>query len=380
MSEELITSDFEPQRPAPPRVAIIASRRIFADYSLYLKYLLVGLADESVHVLLVCPPLPEVDTIVPPAVKVIRHPAIDVRFLERLNRELLLDQLREFQPDLIHCLCESGAALARWLAKHLKLNYLLNVNSIVSRFQLLSLSATRCATIIAPAKTIAGTFAVTHHKFADRVRQINIGVFVSDTTACFAYPQRLPSILIAHPLNNPAEIQNLFDALHRLVVEKYEFLVALVGSGRAESQIRKQLVPLDLLRLVTVISHLPGLDAALSSTDIFVLPRPSYAFNSLLLNAMGAGSAVAACAGGVDDLIIDGKTAVTFNPDDQISIYNCLKRLFDAREFAREIASGAQQHLRQNHHVSDMVASTLRLYRLAARPHQPQTEPEAETV
>ena len=360
-----------------PRVAIIASRRTATEYPLYLKYLLVGLADESVPVLLVCPPLPEVEAVVPPAVEVVRHPAIDVPLLERYNQKLLLGRLSEFRPDLIHCLCETKAALARWLARHLGLNYLLNLNSIVSRLHFLTLSKIRCAAIIAPAKTIADSFAAGHPKFADRVRQINIGTFVPETIACFAYPLRLACIIVEQPLDNPADLQNLFQALHRLTVENYQFMVALAGAGRGETEIRKQLVSLGLFRFVTIVPRLPGLDSALLSTDIFVVPRPSSRFNSLLLAAMSAGSAVAACTGGVDDLIIDGKTAVTFNPDDQISIYNCLKRLFDAREVARQIAAGAQQHLRQNHHVSDMVASTLQLYRQAARPSVPQAESPA---
>jgi glycosyltransferase involved in cell wall biosynthesis len=85
----------------------------------------------------------------------------------------------------------------------------------------------------------------------------------------------------------------------------------------------------------------------------------------LLLAAMSAGSAVAASKGGVDDLIIEDKTAFTFNPDDQLSVYNCLKRLFDRPDEARRLAADAQQFLRQNHHVSGMIASTLSLYRQA---------------
>jgi glycosyltransferase involved in cell wall biosynthesis len=122
---------------------------------------------------------------------------------------------------------------------------------------------------------------------------------------------------------------------------------------------------------------LSGLSAALAAADIFVIPRPSFSFNMLLLSAMSVGSAVAASTGGVDDLIIDGKTALTFNPDDQISIYNALKRLFDMRDLARQIAANAQQYLRQNHHVSDMVASILQLYRQSARPPQSQAESTA---
>ena len=95
----------------------------------------------------------------------------------------------------------------------------------------------------------------------------------------------------------------------------------------------------------------------------------------LLLAAMGAGSVVAASKGGVDDLIIDEKTAIVFNPDDQLSVYNCLKRIFDARETARKIAADAQQFLRQNHYVSDMVGSTIQLYRQAVKSTQTTVSP-----
>ncbi len=367
MEDEQKTSDSEPQHPLPPRVALIASRRTVAEYPHYLKYLLVGLADESVPALLVSPPMPQVEAMAPPAVELVRHPAIDILPLGFYNRKLLLDRLSEFRPDLVHCLCETQAGLARWLTRHLRVNYLLNLNSVAASRRFLSLSKNRCAAIVTPAKSIADSFAAGRPKFADRVQQINIGAFVPDTATCFACHSRLPCIVAAHPLNNPDDLNNLFEALHRLAVENYHFLAVLAGSGRGENRIRKQLASLGLSRVVTIVDRMSGLDSALSATDIFVVPRPGTCFSSLLLASMSAGAAVAASAGGIDDLIIDNKTAVVFNPDDPLSIYNCLKRLFDAREFARQIASGAQQNLRQNHHVSDMIASTLQLYRQAAR-------------
>jgi glycosyltransferase involved in cell wall biosynthesis len=365
MPDDQITSDFEPEMPRPPRIALVASRRTVSEYPLYLKFLLVGLADESVPVILICPPACDVDPIVPPAVEVVRHPALDVPLLERYNRRFLLNRLDKFQPDVLHCLCETSAALTRWLARHLDVPYLLNINSIATHWHLLTPSTIRCTNIIVPARTIADHFAAAHPKFADRLRQINIGTFVEATTACFAHPDRLPGIVVAPPLDNPAGLDNLFLAFHRLAVGGYQFVVALVATGRAESHIWKQLRSLGLLRVVAVVPHLLGLYSAGSAADIFIVPRPSRSFNMLLLAAMGAGSLVAASKGGVDDLIIDEKTAMVFNPDDQLSVYNCLKRIFDARETAQRIAADAQQFLRQNHHVSDMVGSTIQLYRQA---------------
>jgi len=376
MLDETIIEN-EPELPKPPRVAIIASRHTITEFPLYIKYLLVGLADESVPAVLICPPHSDVVPIVPPSFEVLRHPALDVPFLEFYNLKLLLNKLMAFRPGVLHCLCESKSYQARWLARHLDINYVMSVNSIITRFHYLSISSNRCRAIITPTRTIAESLKTAYPKFADRIHKINIGTFVSSSTACFSHPDRLPGIVVSSPLDHSHSLDNLFLSLHRLAIENYQFMVVLVGQGKAEKQIRKKLRSLGLLRIVTIVPRLAGLDSALSAADMFVIPRPSSNFNTLLLAAMAAGSAVASCKGGADDLIIDGKTAFVFNPDDQLSIYNCLKQILDSRELARQIAQGAQQNLRQNNHVSNMVSQTISLYRQAAGSPLPNSESSA---
>jgi len=80
---------------------------------------------------------------------------------------------------------------------------------------------------------------------------------------------------------------------------------------------------------------------------------------------MSVGSAVAACQGGVDDLIIEGRTAVIFDPNDELSIVGVLQRLLDRRDFARKTAKAAQKYLRQNYTVSKMISATLQTYHQA---------------
>jgi glycosyltransferase involved in cell wall biosynthesis len=80
------------------------------------------------------------------------------------------------------------------------------------------------------------------------------------------------------------------------------------------------------------------------------------------VEAMSVGAAVAACKGGVDDLIIENQTAIVFDPNDELIIKSTLQTLFDRREFARKIAQGAQNHLRENHTVSKMISATLQTY------------------
>jgi glycosyltransferase involved in cell wall biosynthesis len=365
MPDEQITTDFEPEAPKPPRVAVIASRRTLAEYPSYLKHLLVGLADEAVPVILICPLAGNADSIIPPAVEVVRHPAIDIPLMQHYNLHVLLNRVSKFKPDVIHCLCETSAATARWLARNLDIPYLLNINSISSHWSVISFSPTRCTSIVVPAKTIADHFVATHPRFADRVRQISVGTFVEDSTACFMHPEHLPGIVVAPPLDNHANLDNIFQALHRLIVDGCQFIVALIASGRPEGPLWKQIRSLDLLHAVTIVPPSLGLYSAGSAADVFVAPGPSGRFNMLLLTAMSAGSVVAASKGGVDDLIIEDKTAFVFNPDDQLSVYNCLKHIFDRPDEARRLAESAQQYLRQNHNVSGMVSAVISLYRQA---------------
>jgi glycosyltransferase involved in cell wall biosynthesis len=389
MAEEQIVNEAEQEIPKPPRTVIICSRRVITGCSLYLKFLLVGLADESAKVCLVAPPKIDVEPVVPPAFEVLRYPAVELPLMQHYNRGRLIDRLAECRPELLHCLCESMAPLARRLSRQLHIPYILNIDSIARPWHPVTISPTRCVAIITPAKSIADNLTSAHPKYADRIRHINIGVFPSDTVSSFAHRDRVPGIVITQPIPAASKqqrgggLENILRVLHRLVVENQRFMAAVISEGgvcsagqqmslsgkrtrRAEKQVSSLLREFGLSRAITLIPPLPGYESAINTADIFIVPRPSSGFNMALLSAMSAGCCVAACRGGVDDLILDNKTAVVFNPDDQLSIYNTLKRLLDTPHFARQIAAQAQEYLRQNHHVSTMVASTLQIYREAA--------------
>ena len=363
MTTEVITKK-------PLRLALIASKRTLFEYSTFLEHLLVGLADESIPVALVCPPAGDVDTILHGTAQVIRYPTFELPFTEHLNRKILLEQLAEFEPTVLHCLCESNASLTRHLADQLGLPYVLTVNSLRRNWGHLSVSQRRCAGIIVPAKSIAESVAGTYPHFADRIRQINVGTFVQESSRCFGSPSRLVSMVTAPAggtLDNADDFENLFNALRGLMVDRYEFMVVVVGEGKAEMQLRKLLAALGLLQIVTIVPRLRPWHSVFAAGDIFIQPRPAFAFNPLLVEAMSVGSAVAACKGGVDDLIVEGQTAVVFDPDDELSIKNTLQGLFDRREFARKIAGTAQQYLGENHTVSGMISAALQSYRDAGR-------------
>ena len=227
----------------PLRLALIASKRTLFEYSTFLEHLLVGLADESIPAALVCPPAGDVDAVIAGTEEVIRYPVFELPFTEHINRKILVEQLAEFEPTVLHCLCESNASLTMHLAEQLGSPYLLAVNSLCKHWGRLPISHQRCAGIIVPAKSVAESVAKAYPHLADRIKQINIGTFVQERSNCFSSPSRLASMVVAPcgELDNADDFENLFNAVRHLMIDRYEFMVVVVGEGRAEMQLRKLL-------------------------------------------------------------------------------------------------------------------------------------------
>ncbi len=344
------------------RPALIVSEKTFFEYSLFLEHLLAGLADDSIPAALICPPDCDVDSFIYGAVEVFRYPLIRLLLAESYNRGVLVEQLAKFRPTVLHCLCESKAGLTKQLAHHLDLPYIMTINSLRNQWwRRLSISR-HCVKIIVPAKSIAADVTKFYPHFAERTEHINIGTFVEQDCVCFSQRSRLVSMVTIHPLDNVSDFENLFNAVRHLVINGHEFMLMVIGAGRAEGQLRKLLAALDLLQIVTIVPRLKPWRSVLAAGDIYIQPQPNTAFNPFLLEAMSVGSAVAACKGGVDDFVIADQTAVIFNPNDEISIRGTLQRLFDRKEFARQLARNAQQYLRENHSVSKMISSILQVY------------------
>ncbi len=344
------------------RVALIASEHTICEYSIFLERLLIGLADESIPVALICPPGFNPGTAFTGVAEVVNHPVFDLPLMERLNTRLLTERLSKFEPTILHCLCESKASLTRQLARRLDLPYVLMVNSLQNKWSHLSFSSKHCAKIIVPAKSIAANMASVHPRFADLIEQINIGTFTAESSGCFSEPSRLATMVMTDPLDKADDFENLFSVIRHLMIDGYEFMTVVVGGGRAERQLWKLLSALGLLQIVSIVPRRMPWRSVLAAGDIFIQPKPNYFFDPVLLEAMSIGAAVAGCTGGVDDLIIEDRTAVVFDPNDEMSIMRTLQRLLDRREFARQIAGNAQQYLRENHSVSKMISATLQTY------------------
>jgi glycosyltransferase involved in cell wall biosynthesis len=354
----------------PVRPVLIADKEILANLSVFLRYLLVGLADKSDTAALVCPPDYDINSMLAPLVKVVRHPAYNAPLLWRQNQRKLIDALVKFRPSILHCLGADRANLTKTLAEQLDLPYVLTLSSLQSRFRRCPVSANRCAAIIAPTETLASHLAKVYSRFGNRIRQINVGTCVEAQCACFSVPSRITSMVVVNRLDKAADFEALFGAIKHLAIDGHELVLLLIGTGPAEQEVRELRRALGLSQIVYIIPDIQPLRSVLVDADIFIQPQPTKAFNSSLMEAMSVGIAVAGCADGVDDLLIENQTATLFEPADELSIFACLQRLLEKHEFARQIASAAQSHLKENYTVSKMVSSILQTYRSAQQWHK----------
>lgn len=347
------------------RLALIASEDTLWAYSIFLERLLVGLADESIPVILVCPAAYDTSSLLIGNVEIVKYPVYDLPFTEHINRKLLIERLEKFRPTVLHCLCESRASLTKRLSRRLKLPYILMINSLSEDLGRLSVSSERCVKIIAPTKSIAIDIAGAYPRIAERVESINVGSFVPEDHRCFSGFSSSATLGMACYIDDASDFENLFGAVRHLIIEGYEFMMIVAGEGQDEGPLRELLTALGLLRIVSIVPNLRPLRSVLATCDIFIHPQPSGHFNPLLLEAMSVGCATAACKGGVDDLIIENKTAIVFDPEDELSIVGALQKLLDKHDLARKIAGFAQQHVKENYTVGGMISSTLQIYEQA---------------
>lgn len=351
------SSDKEAIRPA-----LIVAPGDVRNYSALIRRIFVGLATEGCFSALVCNSDASGISKVNPLTEFIVYPMLRSPLFFIQNRKILLQKLTDFKPTVLHCLSPARYRLTRCLAHRLGVPFVLTFDSTGPVPFHLRKPMRTCQALIAPSKPIAEYLRRGSRHYAASVKQINIGAFVNDSVACFANPNRIPSMVIAQRLENSAAFGPFLNAIKHLAIDGCEFIVVIIGKGPAQRQIYKKIKQMGLSNTITLLNRIGHLHLALAGADIFVQVQKRNAFNLRLLEAMAAGLAVASCRDGIDGLVIDTQTAATFDPDDELSIYSCLQKLLGRRELAQQLAINAQTHIKKHYSVSKMTNALLETY------------------
>jgi len=374
-SVNMTETQTKPKDPEVPfRPVLILDTPELKDYQACLQHLFVGLASDSFQSTLICPPDAGAASVLCPSVDLVYHPLLKFPLFRSQNRRSVLEKLTKFKPSVLHCFSSSKARLTRFLAETMNIPFLLTFNTTSKKKLTHLASSPNCASLLALSSPIAEQLKTVHKNFNGSIEQLNTGTFVEDDCACFSVDVPVRSMVVAQPLTNANDFKALLNAVRHLVIDGYEFILAIIGRGNAEREIHRMIKKLGLSQVVTIVPELEPIRSVFSGADIFIQPHSRPEFNSPLLEAMGVGLVVASCHDASEDLLVDNETTVFFDPYDELSVYNCLHNLLDDREFARRIARNGQQYLRENYTVTGMVDSLMKYYQQAQDWHSHQQE------
>lgn len=341
---------------------LLVGDRCFDYYGSVIANLLGALTNMGLNTGIVCSEKIRDAGAIPQGVEVLIHPEYKLPLLGQQNLKALLGKLDNCKPDILHCFCGKTLPLCVSAAKAAELPFVLTLNEMAKLPDGQTLAGGNCAAVAVPSETVGDYVRKNIKKYKGTVQQIRPGCYAENTCACFREPEQLTSMLVVHPLKSLAELSPLFNAVRHLAIDGYEFVLVIIGTGKAELKIRKHLKTLGLSHIVNIVPTLNRSRAAFSGADIFIRPRPVNNFDAYLLEAMSVGTAVAACTGGVDDLLINEQTTVLFDPEDELSIYAILQRLLDDKTASRNLAGNAQRYVREQNSVNAMAQAYLNLY------------------
>jgi PEP-CTERM/exosortase A-associated glycosyltransferase len=141
----------------------------------------------------------------------------------------------------------------------------------------------------------------------------------------------------------------LIEAVARLVPQRKDLALLLIGAGRMEARLRAQIHRLGLGQTVFLMGNIPHerIPALYALMDVLVYPRYSVPLTERVtplkpLEAMAMGKAVLASdIGGHRELIQEGETGMLFRAGDISALCTALARLLDNDALRRSYERGA---------------------------------------
>ena len=378
--------------PAEVRVLLLADNESLRWYGPVLRHLAVGLIDDVGELSLLCRdesvwlehvPSPPVRLIrerkdwqgrlegqeLTSAIKAPRVGLIEGVF-PGCRAARIAEEVSQFKPTLIHGLCERQSRLAERLSRRLGVPYV--VSLLAGQWRGLHISSRWCGGILACNSGLARTIRRKYPRWADRVQLLPTGTHVAEQPCCYDHEERLPYILCCSPLRNGYGLGCLINAVKRLTMKGHSLNVVLSGAGSAERELRSHVGQLGLAAMVHFIGPCEKLAATTDSytrvfeaADIFVQPYPSSSWQPELLAAMSVGNAVVVADGAGNDLVVADRTALTVPFEDETALTEALDGLLSSRDSARQLAQGAQAHLRKHFTASRMVNRLAKAYHKA---------------
>jgi glycogen(starch) synthase len=175
----------------------------------------------------------------------------------------------------------------------------------------------------------------------------------------------VPLLLYIGRLEYEKGVQDLIAALPRIRRSHPGARLAVAGTGTAADLLSATARSHRVLRSVAFLGHLPDDELAtlLAAADAVVLPSRYEPFGIVALEAAAAGAPLAtSTAGGLGELVVDGKTGVTFPPGDVAALAAAVGTVLTDPQGAARRARTARARLTVDFDWANIAAATAAVY------------------
>jgi len=148
----------------------------------------------------------------------------------------------------------------------------------------------------------------------------------------------------------------LVDAAPRIIEKNPDIYFLFLGDGPKREELGQQADRLGLSARVVFAGMLDDVDFELAGADIVIHPSKEEPFGIALLEGMRAGlPIIASRVGGIPEVVVDGETALLFEPRSSVAIADVAIRLLGDPDLMREFGRAGQQRLRRHFSYETMV-------------------------
>jgi glycosyltransferase involved in cell wall biosynthesis len=169
--------------------------------------------------------------------------------------------------------------------------------------------------------------------------------------------------------------RHLIEAAHLVVREVPDARFIILGEGELRDQLERQVRESQLEKHVLLPGFRADVLGCLKGFDLFAMSSVTEGLGTSLLDAMACSKAVVATqAGGMPEVVDEGRTGFLVAPRDHHAMARAIIRLLTEEPLRRQMGEAGSARVRERFTVERMVVETAAVYeRVAGTPHAADT-------
>jgi glycosyltransferase involved in cell wall biosynthesis len=293
----------------------------------------------------------------------------------------LREQIREFEPDIVHGNSSKAGGLAALASRTVGGAHTIFTahgwafNEARPLWQRLLIWLAHYATVLLADRTICNSKATCHDArqmpfVRERLVVIHNGIGPIDfytredarerLAPALSFPFWVGTIAELHPTK---QIPVLIRAFKDVAAKHADAALVLIGDGEERTRLERYVKRLDLEKRVVFCGHVDEAARSLPALDLFVLPSHTESLGYVLMEAGRAGlPVVASRVGGIPEIVESGVSGALVRPDSYHLLATALETLIADPSLRSRYASNLKVRVEEKFSLERMTQKTIALY------------------